>query len=141
MGDEKYVYVTVFRKKKTVVKNNVKNRMIQNLISSLLEVINANSNSVLPAEGIHSQITLPQYDKGGVDPFTKVSENEMPCLEIDCEWMEYQDIVVNKPSRTMWRLPAVTPDGKCILCDKNDKKELDVSKIRISAPTKIVLLP
>lgn len=139
--EEKMVYITTFRKRQIVVKNNVKNKMIQNLICFLNGAIDENSNSVLPAEGVHSQITLPQYDKSGIDPFTKASDMEMPCLEIDCEWLQYQDIVVNKPSRSMWRLPAVTPDGKCILCDKNSKRELDISKIRMSASDKIVLLP
>ena len=138
--DEKMVYITIFRKKQIVVKNNVKNRMIKSLICFLNEAISESSNSVLPAEGVHSQIALPQYDKSEIDPFTKATDTQMPCLEIDCEWIEYQDIVVNKSNKPMWRLPAVTPDGKCVLCDKNDKKELDISKIRMSASDKIVLI-
>ena len=135
------VYITEFKKRKIVVKNNVKNKMIQNLICFLTEAIAENQSSVVPAQGIHSQLTLPQYDKSEIDPFTRTSPNDMPCLVINCEWMEYQDIVSNNPQRPMWRLPAVTPDGKCVLCKMNDEKTLDISKIRMSAADKIVLLP
>lgn len=138
--EERMVHVTQFRKKKIVVKNNVKNKMIQNFTCYLNDAIKDSNSSVVPADCIHSQITLPQYDKGDIDPFKRATDDQMPCLVIDCEWMEYQDIVTNNPSKTMWRLPAVTPDGKCVICRMNDDKELNISKIRMAAANEIILV-
>jgi hypothetical protein len=134
------VYVTQFRKKRIVVKNNVKNKMIQSLTCFLTNAIEELQTSVVPAECVHSQITLPQYDKSSIDPYTKADESAMPCLVRNCEWIEYQDIVTNNPSKPMWRLPAITPDGKCILCKLNDEKKLDISKIRMAASNQIIII-
>lgn len=137
MGDG-IVYVTEFQKKKIVVKNNVKNRMIQNFTCFLNEAIKDSDSSVLHAYGVHSQLTIPQYDKSGIDPYKRVNDCDMPCLMVNCEWVEYQDIIGT--SKELWRLPAITPDGKCILCKMESDRVLDISKIRQSAADRIVLL-
>lgn len=138
--ETRMIHVTEFQKKKIVVKNNVKNKMIQNLTRFLNDQINECNESITMSGGVHSHLIIPQYDKSNINMFKRHDGNTIPCLVINCEWVQYQDIVNNDTSKPIWRLPAMTNDGKCILCKLNDEKNLDISKIRMVSSNEIILL-
>jgi hypothetical protein len=132
------VYYTEFKKKTVSVRNNVKNSMIKNFIHSLGEAIDDRTTSVSHIHSVVSGFVIPQYDKNGVDPLSICDQiKSMPCLNMECEWINYQTIFY--PDRDLWQLPAYTDAGMCILCSMWIKRELDISQISMSSKHKVIL--
>lgn len=132
------VYYTKLLRKTIIVRNNIKNSMIKSFLNELDTIIDDRQQSVTNAYCTPPLFTIPQYDKGNIDKFSKVTNDIAPCLSIHCEWIEYQSIVT--PLKQFWHLPAVTDDCLCVLCDMARNETLDVSKIRVVNDNKIVLV-
>lgn len=130
-------HYTIFNKRSIIVRNNVKNSMIKNFLKVLDVAIAECESSVTTAYSSPSEFAIPHYDKSGIDPCSKVSDGDLPCLNTDCEWLAYQSLVYTTP---MWQLPAVSNDGLCFLCLKERGRSLDWSKIRKINEHKIVLM-
>lgn len=136
MSDD--VHYTTLLRKNIIVRNNIKNAMIKNFLKDLENTINERGMSVTQAYCSFSNFTIPQYDKSNVNQFAKVTDGIMPCLAINCEWLEYQSIVY--PNNDMWQLPAITDDGVCVLCKMEREKTLDLSRIRVANNNRIVIV-
>jgi hypothetical protein len=134
-----YVYVTVLKKKSIIVRNNVKNNMIKSFIRVLNTYIKERQTSIVHAYSTQCPFTIPQYDKGDIDKFSKAGADTIPCLSTTCEWLEYQSML-NASTTHMWLLPAVTCDGVCHLCLLERRHMLDLSKIRRIGDDTIVIL-
>lgn len=131
---EEYVYYTILNKRSIIVRNNVKNSMIKNFLHKLDEEIKEKDDSTDTAYCPISGFNIPHYDKSKINPLEKAREN-IPCLNRNCEWIEYQTIFY--PKMDLWSLPAITFDGLCIICDMERNKTLDITKIVVTKNHKI----
>lgn len=53
----------------------------------------------------HPQYPLRKWDRG---------ENQIPCMNIDCEWIQHMSLFYR--NYDLFLLPGLAPDGYCMIC-------------------------
>jgi hypothetical protein len=121
-------YHTLLKHTNVDIRNNVKSAMINEMIHYLQESVGNGHGSV---NEIHTQwaFTMPEI-KVPPNPLHPAGEDVVPCLNMDCEWIKFLTLFYGSTEFKL--LPAYNKWGHCIICDLNERGELDCSKTKVT---------
>lgn len=112
-------------------KNNIKQAMIRDFVRVLRQSIASRSDSIYNVE-CTSCVMIPKKTVV-TDPLV-YSQYATPCLNIKCRWIHHLNVFYKKVD--LFRLPAVTDNGLCIICSDSDLKS---HQIGLTSSKRVVL--
>lgn len=131
-------YFTYLHPKKLNIRNNVKASMIQEFLFRLHGCLDCNDNSISSVYVDHWFNMIPLG--APEDVFTKWSRDrgEIPCLNVDCEWIQFMMIFYKKSD--LFLLPGLHPNGYCKICQMASEGSLNRALLRIVNNTTVKIL-
>ena len=83
------------------------------------------------------KFTLPMINESQ-DFLAEVSGENLPCINVDCEFVSYQKLFF--PKTNFFLLPAFNIDMECIICDKIKRKDVRMSQMKLLKNNKVVII-
>lgn len=126
-------YFTRLYPKKLNIRNNVKSAMIQEFLFRLHASMDGGEDSISSVTSAPSFHMMPVPEPCNKLTAWSAQEEEVPCLNIDCEWISFMTTFYASASYDLFLLPGMGPRGHCVICQLAQRGKLDRSKLKLSS--------